>query len=84
MYKIIFSQGAEKEFLKLDKQVQERIIRAFTKLLINPKRNLEKLVGLPYYKLRISDYRLIIKLDEQNQIINIMKVGHRKNIYKEL
>jgi len=84
MYKIIFTQNAEKEFTRLEKTIQERIIRSLNRLLISPKRDLERLVGLHYYKFRVGDYRLIIKLDEQEEVIFIMKAGHRKNIYKNL
>ena len=34
------------------------------------------------YKLRIGDYRIIYELDNPNKLITIIKVGHRKNIYK--
>lgn len=82
MYKVVFTQEAERGFQRLEKPVQERIVHALNRLLVNPKRSLESLVGLPYYKFRAGDYRLIIKLDESEKIIYIMKTGHRKNVYK--
>ncbi|MBI2047005.1 type II toxin-antitoxin system RelE/ParE family toxin [Candidatus Pacearchaeota archaeon] len=33
-------------------------------------------------KLRIGDYRLVVDIDKANQTINILKIGHRKNIYE--
>lgn len=84
MYKIVFTEKAEMGFIKLDKTIQERIIRSLDRLLVNPKRSLERMVSLPYYKFRVGDYRLLIKLNEQDKIIYIMKADHRKNVYKDL
>ncbi len=70
--------------MNLEKSIQERFVNSFSRLLVNPKRSLERMVGLPYYKFRVGDYRAIIKLNESEKIIYIMKAGHRKNIYKNL
>jgi mRNA interferase RelE/StbE len=40
-----------------------------------------KLVGDPGYKLRVSDYRIIMDIDNKIIRILILNVGHRKNIY---
>ena len=34
------------------------------------------------YKLRIGDYRVIIDLEKDKLIVLIIKIGHRKNVYK--
>ena len=84
MFQIVFSQEAEKELSKLEKNLQKRIFNALDRIKINPSRHVEKLVGLPYYKLRVGNYRLVISIKIAESTILISKIGHRKNIYKNL
>jgi mRNA interferase RelE/StbE len=81
LYGIIFSLKAKKQFLRLEKTVQERIIYALERIRIRPESFVTKLVGDPGYKLRVGDYRIIMDIDKNNLIILVIKVGHRKNIY---
>lgn len=81
MYEIIFSLKAKKQFFKLEKIVQERIISALERIRIRPEAFIIKLVGDPGYKLRVGDYRIIMDIDKNNLLILIIKIGHRKNIY---
>ncbi|TET49867.1 MAG: type II toxin-antitoxin system RelE/ParE family toxin [Actinomycetota bacterium] len=83
MYEIIFSQKAKKQLFKLEKNIQGRIIAALERIRIRPEDYITKLVGDPGYKLRVGDYRLIMDLDNNNLLILVIKVGHRKNIYKK-
>ena len=82
MYKIIFSDKAKREFNKLDKQIQNRILKVLERIKIRPEVHLIKLINDPGYKLRVGDYRLIVDLDKNQLQISVIKVGHRKNIYK--
>lgn len=84
MYKIIFSQDAEKYFKKLEKELQKRIINSLKRIAVRPNAYVERLVGIPYYKLRVGGYRLILDVKENDSIIFIMKIGHRSDIYKKL
>ncbi len=82
MYEIIFSQKAKKQLFRLEKNIQKRIITALERIRIRPEAYITKLVGDPGYKLRVGDYRLIMDIDNNDLLILIIKVGHRKNIYK--
>ncbi|MBU0614977.1 MAG: type II toxin-antitoxin system RelE/ParE family toxin [Nanoarchaeota archaeon] len=83
MYEISFTQKAKDQFLKLEKEVQKRILNALDRLRIRPEAHVTKLVGDPAYKFRVGDYRIIMDIDKGKLIILIIKVGHRKNIYKK-
>ena len=82
MYEIIFSQKAKKQLSGLEKNIQERIITVLERIRIRPEAYITKLVGDPGYKLRVGDYRVIMDIDNNNLLILVIKVGHRKNIYK--
>ena len=81
LYEIIFSLKAKKQFLKLEKTVQEKVIYALERIRVRPESFVTKLVGDPGYKLRVGDYRILMDIDNKNLIILVIKVGHRKNIY---
>ena len=82
MYEVIFSNKAKKQLFKLEKNVQERIIATLERIRIRPETYITKLVGDPGYKLRIGNYRVIIDINNYNLLILVIKVGHRKEIYK--
>lgn len=84
-YQIIFTQKAQKQFLSLENQIQKRIQKDINeKLLKNPNYYLEGLEGefKNYYKFRIVDYRLICEKQEEKFIIVVIKIKHRKEVYK--
>jgi mRNA interferase RelE/StbE len=81
-YEIIFSDLALKQLKKLDRRIQERIIAVLERIRIRPESYVSKLVGDPGYKIRIGDYRIIMDIKTNELIIEVIKVGHRKNIYE--
>jgi len=81
MYEIIFSQTALNQFKKLEKPLQERIVKTLERIKIRPEAYVKKLVNYPGYKLRVGDYRVILDIDKGKLLILVIKIGHRKNIY---
>lgn len=83
MYRIIFEKVALNFFRKLDKNLQERIGKKIELLKENPHMGIPLIGNLSgLYKLRIGDYRAIYKVVNEQLIILILDLGHRKNIYK--
>ena len=83
MYKIIFDNSAANFFRKLDKVESGRIGKKIDSLKENPKIGIPltgNLAGL--WKLRIGDYRAIYQIKNEELIILILRLGHRKNIYE--
>lgn len=81
MYSIEFSQTAEKQFKKLEKQTQERIANALERTQIKPETHFKKLVDSPLYRLRAGDYRILAKIIHERFIILLIEIGHRKKVY---
>lgn len=83
-FQIIWSESAANELKKLDRTVSKRIFKKVSQLCENPYHfDVTKMVGDPYFRLRVGDYRVIF--DIQNDILRILvlKAGHRKNIYRK-
>lgn len=83
MYEVIFSEKAKKQLLKLERVIQERIIFALERIRIRPEAYITKLVGDPGYKLRVGDYRVIMDIDKGNLLVLVIKIGHRRDIYRK-
>jgi len=82
MYELIYSPSALKQLNKLDCPIKERIIVALERLRIRPEScDIKKLVGMPGYRFRVGDYRVIFDMEKDKLIILILQIGHRKNIY---
>ncbi len=85
MYKIEFEKKAKKQFYKLSRDIQERLTKAIDeKLSINPKEHLIPLVGdmSGLYKFRVGDYRLLCTKKDDDFLILVVKVKHRKEVYR--
>jgi mRNA interferase RelE/StbE len=81
-YEIFFTDKASKQLKKLEKVDQERIIHALERIRIRPEAHITKLIDDPGYRLRVGDYRVIMDIDKEKLLILILKIGHRKNMYK--
>ncbi len=82
MFKAEWTEKAIDELNKLETTISSRIIKKIDKLLINPYSiNIKRLKGIDAFRLRVGDYRVIFEVN--SNIILILKVGHRKNIYKD-
>jgi mRNA interferase RelE/StbE len=85
MYKIIFDDRAKKQLFALDVKVRLRIEEGIdNKLLKNPDIYLIPLVGdkIGVYKFRVGNYRLLCKKDGDKLVITVLKVSHRKEVYR--
>jgi len=83
-YEVIFTDTSRKQFKNLEKDIQERIVKALERIRIRPESHVKKLVGDLGYRLRVGEYRVILDIEKDKLIILVIKIGHRKNIYKNL
>lgn len=83
--RVVFSDKAEKQFLRLDKAVQTQIKKFVLKLqeLEDPRERGKRLVGnfSGFWRYRVGDYRILCRIQDDALEILIVEVGHRKNVY---
>lgn len=84
IYKIEFTKVAAKELECLPKEDVNKIARKIEKLASDPfPLGHEKLKGSEdIYRIRQGDYRILYSIFEKKLIILILKLGHRKDIYR--
>lgn len=81
--KILFVKSAEKELLHLNKNFGQRILKKIGLLKDDPYgQNSQKLEGGKGYRIRIGDYRVVYTINTEKQTILVIKVRHRKDVYK--
>lgn len=82
IYELVYSDEVRKQLKKLNKILQERIIFTLERIRLRPYAHIKRLVGNPYFSLRVGDYRVILDIKDDKLIIFVIEVGHRKNIYQ--
>ena len=82
VYKIKVTDTAKKQLKKLDRQTAKRIDNKLHEISNDPFLYVTKLVGLEFYKLRVGNYRVLMTIEQNNLIIIVVEISHRRNIYK--
>ena len=85
-YKIEWKQSAKKELRKLGKTVIPGIVNAVECLASEARpTGSRKLQGSEHlYRVRVGDYRIVYSIENKVLLIEVIRVGHRKDIYKKL
>lgn len=67
-----------------DKRDRQRIVRRITALATEPRpRGCEKLAGASsVYRVRQGSYRVVYLVDDSARTIDVLKVGHRREVYR--
>ena len=85
MYKIIIKREALKELERLPRRISA-FITAAIELLSNDPRPIgcKKLKGANenLWRIRVGDYRVIYLIEDTVRIVNVRKIGNRKDIYE--
>jgi mRNA interferase RelE/StbE len=81
VFKIIWSESAARQLGRLDRSVAKRILERVQALESAPLRSLRRLVGVPYYRLRVGDFRVIVEVAQERLLILVLKFGHRAKVY---
>jgi mRNA interferase RelE/StbE len=81
-FEIVWAEPAVEALRKMEKLVARQIIKKVDELKESPYKNVRKLMNSPYFRIRVGDYRVIFDVDPRLSRISIVKVGHRKSMYK--
>jgi mRNA interferase RelE/StbE len=82
-YKIFFKKSVEKDLRSIPKKDLKKILTRIEALAKEPRpQSYEKLSGQEKYRIRQGTYRIIYSVQDQELTIWIVKVGHRKDVYR--
>lgn len=81
-FKVIYTRSAVKDIKKLDRVVKKQIKKKIEVYSKKPLSYSRKLIDLKIgsYRWRIGNYRIVF--DIRGKIIVILRIGHRREIYK--
>jgi mRNA interferase RelE/StbE len=84
-YEVELSEIAKRDLARLETRVQDRVRLAFRVLEANPRPPLaRKLKGQKGYRVRVGDYRIIYEVFDNRIVVVVVRIGHRREIYKNL
>jgi mRNA interferase RelE/StbE len=85
MYKLRYKKSVLKDLKKLPKTIRVAIVKKIQSLTDNPQPNGSvKLRGASnIYRIRHTDYRIIYSIESGELVIFIIKVAHRKEVYRD-
>jgi len=84
-YKVLIKRSAAKELEALPAKDRGRVAARIQQLSSDPRPpGCEKLSGEDRYRIRQGNYRIIYSVEDQVLTVMVVKVGHRRDIYRKL
>jgi mRNA interferase RelE/StbE len=84
VYEVYLERSAENDIKRLPASIFHRIIPQIKTLAENPRPSgCRKIAGSKNdWRIRISDYRIIYEIDEKAKAVRVMRVRHRREVYR--
>jgi mRNA interferase RelE/StbE len=83
-YNVKFKDSLRKDLKKINKADIPRLLERINDLGDNPyPRGYKKLKGENLCRVRLGSYRVVYEVFDNELIVSVVKVGHRKGIYKK-
>jgi mRNA interferase RelE/StbE len=82
-YKIWFKASVEKDLTLIPRNDLKKILKRIKSLECDPRpQGCEKLTGQERYRIRQGRYRIVYSIQNRELTVWVVKVGHRKDIYR--
>jgi mRNA interferase RelE/StbE len=82
-YRVVFRKSAARDLRPIPNRDLRRILAAIESLSEEPRPSgIERLSGQERYRLRRGNYRVIDEIDDKEIVVVVVKVGHRKGVYR--
>jgi mRNA interferase RelE/StbE len=83
-YKIVFRKSVAKDLRRIPNQDLRRILATVDLLSEEPRPSgIEKLSGQEKYRIRQGNYRIIYEIKDDEVVVVVVKVGHRRDVYRD-
>jgi mRNA interferase RelE/StbE len=82
-YRLVFKKSVAKDLRALPKKAVTRILKCFDTLSKDPRGpGCEKLSGEEKYRFRQGAYRIVYEIRDDVLIVIVIKMGHRRDVYR--
>ena len=86
MFEIVLSPEAQDFFASAQRPLARKLARCFAQLEREPRRhsNIRRLKGemAGWLRYRVGDWRVIYRVDEAAQQVNVLVIAHRREVYE--
>lgn len=83
VYKVTLRKRAMRVLEKINEPNYSKIKSAIHSLADNPRpQGYKKLKGRDGYRIRVADYRIIYEIFDDELLIDVINMGHRKDVYE--
>lgn len=85
-YRVVFKHSADRDLKRLPTATQVRIVREIDLLVTNPRpHGVVKLAGYRgVWRLRVGDFRVIYEIHDARITILVLRIGHRRDVYRDM
>ena len=85
MYKVEVRRRAQHALDRLPKNDFQAVVKAIKELAQTPRpKGIEKVKATGLWRVRQGDYRIIYAIDDKEHLVIVVRVGHRREIYRSL
>jgi mRNA interferase RelE/StbE len=82
-YRLLIKASAAKELEALPKADRKRVVNRMQRLSGEPRPpGCEKLTGQELFRVRHGKYRIVYEVQDQNLVVTVFKIGHRRDVYR--
>lgn len=82
-YKVLILRPAQKELASLQGVHYDNVKTSIQGLSREPRpRGCRKLTGRNGWRIRVGVYRVIYEIDDGNNTVTVLHIGHRRDIYR--
>ena len=83
MYRVDLRRRVLRDLENLPEKDRVSLLRALEKLEQDPRSpGVEKIKGTELWRIRQGDYRAVYSIDDLGAIVTVVRIGHRKDIYR--
>ena len=85
-YRIEFARSTARTFGKLDPQTRRRLEPHISALAENPRPEGSKrlVIDDELYRIRVGAYRVVYAIEDEVLVVLVVKLGHRRDVYRDL
>jgi len=82
-YNLTIKKSAAKELQNISKKDLAKIIKRIQSLSENPRpAGSQKLSARQQYRIRQGNYRIVYSIDDKDFVVDVVKIGHRREVYR--
>lgn len=83
-YELRIKPSAVRELRALQAEIRTRVVDRIEALAEDPRpRGCEKLTGGPRYRVRQGSWRVVYEVDDEVRVVTVVKIGHRRDVYRQ-